>query len=160
MFCCWVFGGLVVGFFVGRVCTSHAKTHTHQQQQETNRKQTNKKQTAPTGHDRVAELLHALGERRAVGDDLALVADKLGRGGHLERDGERRDRVVVRAALQPREHGAVDGLLEVLAVEDHAAARAAQALVRRRRDDVAVRERRRRDAGGDLFLFFFVCLSV
>ena len=66
-----------------------------------------------------------------------------------ERDRLGGDHVHERAALLAGEDGAVDVLGELLAAEDHAAARAAERLVDRRRDDVGVRDRARVLAGGD-----------
>mmetsp|Transcript_3675 Transcript_3675/g.11435 ORF Transcript_3675/g.11435 Transcript_3675/m.11435 type:complete len:539 (-) Transcript_3675:171-1787(-) len=106
----------------------------------------------------VALVGERLGEVLAVSHDLLRVRFELGLGGLRERGGERGDLVVVRAALQRREHRHVDRLLEgvdparraigqrgprALAVEDHPRARAAKRLVRGRRHDVAVRERAR-----------------
>lgn len=54
----------------------------------------------PTRHDAVAELAHARRQRLAVGHHLLLVLLELGRGCLLERDRQRRDGVVVGAALQ------------------------------------------------------------
>ena len=78
----------------------------------------------------------------------------IGRARLLERGGERRDGVVVRAALVAGEDSLVDGPLQVvrhvlpllvdgahtLAEEDHRATRAAQRLVRSGGDDVGVVE--------------------
>eukprot|EP00982_Pelagococcus_subviridis_P014886 31365-Pelagococcus_subviridis.AAC.2 len=99
--------------------------------------------------ERVAELRQPVRERRAVGDDLLLVPDELRGHRLLERDRERADRVVVRAALKPGENRAVDLLFELLLVEDHPAAGAAEGFVRRRRDDVRVRERIVHELRGD-----------
>lgn len=52
------------------------------------------------GHDVVAQLLHALAQCLAVGDDLLLVLDELGGVGHLEGHRQGADGVVVRAALR------------------------------------------------------------
>ena len=74
-----------------------------------------------------------------------------------QRDGQRRDLVVVRPSLQAREDGEVDRALEPLAVKDDAGARPAQRLVRGRRDHVAVLERvggfLRRDEARDVRLW-------
>mmetsp|Transcript_29782 Transcript_29782/g.75856 ORF Transcript_29782/g.75856 Transcript_29782/m.75856 type:complete len:532 (+) Transcript_29782:210-1805(+) len=80
-------------------------------------------------HDGVAQLLQALGHGLAVGHHLRLVRRKLLGVGHLERDRQRGDGVVVGAALQAGEHCLVNDLLELLAVENHATAGAAQRLV-------------------------------
>mmetsp|Transcript_21342 Transcript_21342/g.53786 ORF Transcript_21342/g.53786 Transcript_21342/m.53786 type:complete len:436 (+) Transcript_21342:112-1419(+) len=96
------------------------------------------------GHQRVAALLHAHRQRLRVLHHLHLVLLKLGGRGLLERAREAGDGVVVGAALQAREDGEVDLVLDVvhdgvallvgallaLAVEDHRAAGAAQRLVR------------------------------
>ena len=51
---------------------------------------------------------------RGTGRDLLLVLLELGEGGLLEGHGEGRDGVVVRPALQAREDGLVDGVLEIV----------------------------------------------
>mmetsp|Transcript_19009 Transcript_19009/g.49023 ORF Transcript_19009/g.49023 Transcript_19009/m.49023 type:complete len:480 (+) Transcript_19009:255-1694(+) len=98
----------------------------------------------PARDDRVAELAERIGERGRVAEDLLLILLELRRGRLLKGDRERRDRVVVRAALVPREHRRVDRPLQVvhdllalladgahaLAVEDHRAARATERFVR------------------------------
>ena len=83
-----------------------------------------------------ALLGDALGERRRVGLDRALVV-AVGLG-HRDREADGlggRD-VAERAALQAREDRAVDLLRELLAAEDEARARAGERLVRGRADDV------------------------
>jgi hypothetical protein len=124
----------------------------------------------PARNERLARAEERSRERLRVRDDLRRLGLEFGRGGLLERDGERADRVVVRAALEAGEDGEVDLVLNVLedrrvsrllrrgadalALEDHRAARAAERLVRRRRHDVAVWEgrgnRARRDEAGDV----------
>ena len=66
-----------------------------------------------------------------------------------EAGGLGRDRVHQRAALHPREDGAVDRLRVLLATEDEAGARPGKRLVRGRGDDVTVLDRVRMQAGGD-----------
>ena len=61
----------------------------------------------------------------------------------------RRDRVLERPALQPREDRAVDRRGVLLAAEDEPGARAGERLVRRRGDDVAVDHRVRVQPRGD-----------
>ena len=72
---------------------------------------------------------------RVEHDLLGVLAElrprRLGEGHRLGRDD-----VLERTALEPREHGAVDLLGQVLPAEDGAPAWAAQRLVRRERDDV------------------------
>mmetsp|Transcript_15614 Transcript_15614/g.36178 ORF Transcript_15614/g.36178 Transcript_15614/m.36178 type:complete len:207 (-) Transcript_15614:835-1455(-) len=102
------------------------------------------------GDNRVAFVAEGLCKNLAVAQHRPLVLRELRRRRLLERDGERGDGVVVRAALVAGEHGSVDRLLEVvhqglsllvklalpLAVKDHRTARAAQRLMRRRGDHV------------------------
>ena len=77
------------------------------------------------------------------------VVGELGRGRLVQRDRDRRGRVVVRAALQAGEDRPFDRLRRARAAHQHRAARAAQRLVRRRRDHVGVGDRRRVRAAGD-----------
>ncbi len=63
-----------------------------------------------------------VGQRPRVGDDLLLVLHELRALRHLERDGQAGNGVVVRAALQAREHGLVDLRAQLLLVKDHACA--------------------------------------
>ena len=90
-----------------------------------------------------------LRERVGVRADLPLVGAELLRRGDLEARRLRRDHVLERAALQPREDGAVDRLGVLLPAEDEARARPGERLVGRRGDDVAVLDRVRVEAGGD-----------
>mmetsp|Transcript_15977 Transcript_15977/g.53888 ORF Transcript_15977/g.53888 Transcript_15977/m.53888 type:complete len:241 (-) Transcript_15977:392-1114(-) len=116
------------------------------------------------GDEDVAQRLQLGREGDGVLDDLVLVGLVLWRLRLLQRRRQSRDGVVVRAALEPREDGEVDGGAEAgvvlfrllggvwgssLAVEDHGAARPSERLVRRRRHDVGRVERRRDHAGGD-----------
>ena len=95
----------------------------------------------------------AAGERRRqplrVGDDLPLVVGERRLQRFLEADRLGRDDVHQRAALDAREHRAVEILRVLLAAQDHAAARPAQRLVRRRGDEIGVRHRARVHPGGD-----------
>ena len=90
-----------------------------------------------------------LGQRRRIGHDLRGVPAEL----RLRRLGEGhrlgRDHVLERAALQTREHRAVDLLGQVLPAEDGAATRAAQRLVRREGDHVGHAHRARVGTAGD-----------
>mmetsp|Transcript_17647 Transcript_17647/g.56218 ORF Transcript_17647/g.56218 Transcript_17647/m.56218 type:complete len:334 (+) Transcript_17647:94-1095(+) len=91
--------------------------------------------------DGVASRHERGGERLRVRLD---TPDVLAEGWLLrlsQRDGERRDLVVVRPSLQAWEDSEVDRALKPLAVKDDAGARPAQRLVRGRRDDIAVLER-------------------
>lgn len=63
-------------------------------------------------HEVVPPLQQLRRERRAVGLDLRRVLPEHRRVHLPQRSGDPRDRVVVRPALQPREHGLVDLLLE------------------------------------------------
>jgi hypothetical protein len=111
-----------------------------------------------------AEFVEGDFELLSVLDDLLLVELEVFGLSLLERNGERGDGVVVRAALVAGEDGEVDGTLKVvecllaclcvrlahaLAEEDHGAAGAAEGLVRGGGDEVAVGEGRLVDAGGD-----------
>jgi hypothetical protein len=89
------------------------------------------------------------GQQLGVDDRLALVVAVLVGGGELEGHGLGGDDVHQRAALGAGEDALVDGLAQVLAAEDQAAARAAQGLVSGGRDDVGVAERARVEAGRD-----------
>mmetsp|Transcript_19454 Transcript_19454/g.34683 ORF Transcript_19454/g.34683 Transcript_19454/m.34683 type:complete len:299 (-) Transcript_19454:608-1504(-) len=94
-------------------------------------------------HQRIAALLHSLCQSLRVLQHLHLVLLELGGGRLLQRASEAGDGVVVGAALQAREDGEVDLVLDVvhygvtllvgallpLAVEDHCAAGPAQGLV-------------------------------
>ena len=93
-----------------------------------------------SAHQRVALGHQRRRERARVGLDAADVLAEGGARRLAQRHGEGGDLVVVGSALQRREDGLVDGLLEALAVEDHAGARAAEALVRGGRHHVRVLE--------------------
>merc|ERR1740123_1882162 len=90
--------------------------------------------------------LQGLGQGLRILHDLLLVLLELRTLPHLERRGQRRDRLVVRATLEAREHGCVDLFLEVIllapAEENHGTSGPAQGLVGRGRHDVGVIERR------------------
>ena len=101
------------------------------------------------GDERPAALDEGGRERAGVGDDLVGVAPELGGGGLAQRDGDAGGGVVVRAALQAGEHGAIDRLLVRRSAQDHAAARPAQGLVRGGGDHVGDGDRRGVRAGGD-----------
>mmetsp|Transcript_5467 Transcript_5467/g.19950 ORF Transcript_5467/g.19950 Transcript_5467/m.19950 type:complete len:215 (-) Transcript_5467:873-1517(-) len=95
---------------------------------------------------RVPQLQQPRRQRLAVAHHLLLVHCEGRLRGLLERHRQRADGVVVRAALQSREHGVVDRSLEAVAhlpaasEENHAAARTPQRLVRRGGHNVAVLE--------------------
>ena len=94
----------------------------------------------PAGDEGVPELRESAGEGGAILDNLLLVVDKFGGGRLLQRHGEGADGVVVGTALEPGEHRAVDRLLVLLLVEDHAASGTSQGLVRGGGDHVRVGE--------------------
>ena len=58
--------------------------------------------------------LLTVGQRLGVGQHLLLVRDELGPLGLVQGAGQARDRVVVRAALEPREDGEVDLVVDVV----------------------------------------------
>ena len=72
------------------------------------------------GDESQAAVGQRLGQRGAVGDDLALQAVELVGGGDLEAGRLGGDHVHQRAALHPREHGPVDRPGELLAAHDDA----------------------------------------
>ncbi len=78
------------------------------------------------------------GEGLGVDDDLALVLLEAGLQRLVEADGLCGDDVHERAALDAGEDLGVDGLCVLLAADDDAAARAAQALVRGGGDEIGV----------------------
>ncbi len=96
----------------------------------------------PTRHERFRE-------RVGVDADLLLVRAELLRGGDLEARRLRRDHVLERPALEPREDRPVDRLRVLGAAEDQPRARARERLVGRGGDDVAVLDGVRVQAGGD-----------
>ncbi len=101
------------------------------------------------GHERVAALGQRGGQRLRVAHDLRGVVAEFRPRRLAQRHRDRGGRVVVRAALQAGEDGAV-GRLGVFGVRhDHRAARAAQGLVRGRGDHRGVTDGRRVRAAGD-----------
>merc|ERR1712087_783981 len=90
---------------------------------------------------------------------ILLPVSPRGRGDLLELRCETRDLVVVRATLERRKDGKVDGILVLVdggaflralgpaSEEDHASARAAERLVRSGGDNIAILERALRLAG-------------
>mmetsp|Transcript_98064 Transcript_98064/g.219445 ORF Transcript_98064/g.219445 Transcript_98064/m.219445 type:complete len:239 (-) Transcript_98064:866-1582(-) len=103
-----------------------------------------------TGDEIEAAPLQGLPEGLGVLHHLLLVQAELRRHGLLQRHSQGGDGLVVRAALEAREHSCVDPLLQVvhdrvallvhtlltLAEEDHRTTRAPQRLVRGGRDDI------------------------
>lgn len=111
----------------------------------------------------VSQSLELVLEGLGVVHHLLLVCLELGCGCLLERDGQRGDGVVVRAALVAGEDGEVDGLLQVvhdffalgihradaLAEEDHGTTGPAERLVRGSGDHIGIVEGRRDDTRRD-----------
>lgn len=107
-------------------------------------------------------ITEALGECLCVGENLRLVGMEIWSLGLLQCHGKGSDGVVMRTALVAREHGVVDGALEVvhlillglgvlsantLAEEDQSATGSAQALVAGGGDDISMLERTGKDLG-------------
>mmetsp|Transcript_128741 Transcript_128741/g.400549 ORF Transcript_128741/g.400549 Transcript_128741/m.400549 type:complete len:369 (-) Transcript_128741:337-1443(-) len=113
----------------------------------------------PVARQLVALAHEGLRQRLGVGDDGLGVLLEFGRAHLQELRREAADLVVVGPALQGREDGHVDALLDVrdalrVLEEDHASTWTTQRLVGRRGDDVAVLKRRwvlaRRHKTGDV----------
>ncbi len=85
----------------------------------------------------------ALPSARAFLDDLPCVGLKLRSCGFARGDGDARRHVIVRASLQPGEHGLVDRGGVLLLAQDHAPARPPEGLVRRGGHDVRDADRGR-----------------
>src|SRR5918998_397297 len=103
----------------------------------------------PAGDEVEAAFQEAIRQSAAVLDDLPGVGVELRLQGLAEGHRLAGYRVHEGPALHPGEDAAVHLLGELLAAEDHAAARPAQRLVGRRSHDLAVRDRRGVDVGGD-----------